>query len=80
MPLSIFKRLDIGEVQPTSFTLELVDKSFTYPRGVTEDMLIKVNKFIFPVDFIVLNIEEDKEIHLILGSSFLATRKAMINA
>ena len=45
----------------------MVDRSLTYPRGVIEDVLVKVDKFIFPVDFVVLDIEEDREIPLILG-------------
>ena len=60
MPLSIFIRLGLGEARPTTVTLQLADKSFKHPRGVIEDVLVKVNKFIFPVDLIVLDMEEDK--------------------
>ncbi|PKU72218.1 hypothetical protein MA16_Dca006811 [Dendrobium catenatum] len=79
MPLSIFKILDIGEVQPTSITLQLADRSFTYPIGVIENVLIKIDKFIFPVDFIVLDMKEDREKSLILGRPFLVTQKVMID-
>ena len=48
-------------------------------KGVIEDVLVKVDKFIFPVDFIVLDMEEDKEIPIILGRPFLATGRAMID-
>ena len=79
MPLPIFKRLGLGEARPTTVTLQLAAKSLKHPRGVIEDVLVKVDKFIFPVDFIVLDMEEDKEIPIILGRPFLATSRAMID-
>ena len=79
MPLSIFKRLGLGEARSTTVTLQLADRSLKHPRGVIEDVLVKVDKFIFPVDFIVLDMEEDKEIPIILGRPFLSTGKAMID-
>ena len=79
MPLSIFKRLGLGEARPTTVTLQLADISLKHPRGVIEDVLVKVDKFIFPTDFIVLDMEEDKEIPIILGRPFRATGRAMID-
>ena len=79
MPLSIFKCLGLGEARPTTVTLQLADRSLKHPRGVIEDVLVKVDKFIFPADFIVLDMEEDKEIPIILGKPFLATGRAMID-
>ena len=79
MPLSIFKRLGLGEAQPTTVTLQLADRSLKHPRGVIEDVLVKVDKFIFPTDFIALDMEEDNEIPIILGKPFLATGRAMID-
>ena len=79
MPLSIFKRLRLGEARPTTVTLQLADRSLKHPRGIIEDFLVKVDKFIFPADFIVLDMEEDKEISIILGRPFLATGRAMID-
>ena len=79
MPLSIFKRLGLGEARPTTVTLQLADRSLKHPRGVIENVLVKVDKFIFPADFIVLDMEEDKEIPIILGRPFLATGRAMID-
>ena len=78
MPLSIFRRLGLGEARPTTITLQLADRSLKHPRGVIEDVLVKVDKFIFPIDFIVLDMEEDKEIPIILGRPFLVTGRAMI--
>ena len=59
MPLSIFQKLNLGEITPTTITLQLADRSITYPRGIIEDVLVKVDKFIFSVDFIVLDMEKD---------------------
>ena len=79
MPLSIFRRLGLGEARPTIVTLQLADRSLKHHLGVIEDVLVKVDKFIFPVDFIALDMEEDKEIPIILGRPFLATDRAMID-
>ena len=79
MPLSIFRRLGLGEASPTTVTLQLADRLLKHPRGVIEDVLVKLDKFIFPANFIVLDMEEDKEIPIILGRSFLSTGRAMID-
>ena len=79
MPLSIFKRLGLGEARPTTVTLQLADRSLKHLRGIIEDVLVKVDKFIFLTYFIVLDMEEDKEIPIILGRPFLATGRAMID-
>ena len=57
----------------------MVDCSLTYPQGIIEDVLVKVDKFIFLVDFVVLDMEEDKEAPLILGRPFLETGQALID-
>ncbi|KAL9161829.1 hypothetical protein ABFS82_07G047200 [Erythranthe guttata] len=51
MPLSIYLKLNLGEIKPTSVTLQLADRSFTHPLGIVEDVLVKVDKFILPADF-----------------------------
>ncbi|KAK4606606.1 hypothetical protein RGQ29_000727 [Quercus rubra] len=79
MPLSIFRKLGLGEVKPTTLSLQLVDRSIKYPKGVIEDVLVKVDKFIFPADFIVLDMDEDNEIPLILGRPFLTTGRTLID-
>ena len=79
MPFSIFRRLGLGEAHPTTVILQFADRSLKHPRGVIEYVLVKVDKFIFPTDFIVLNMEEDEEIPIILGKSFLVTGRAMID-
>ncbi|XP_073277653.1 uncharacterized protein [Primulina huaijiensis] len=79
MPYSCFEKLGIEEVKPITISLQLADRSIKYPRGVIEDVLVKVDKFIFSVDFVVLDMEEDREIPLILGRPFLATGRALID-
>ena len=64
MPLSIFRRLGLGEARPTTVTLHLAERSVKHPRGVIEDVLVKVDKFIFPTYFIVLDMEKDKKKYL----------------
>ena len=75
MPLSVVKKLNLGELTPTTLSLQMVDRSVTYPQGIIEDVLMKVDKFIFPIDFVVLEMEEDKEVPNILGSHFLLSDK-----
>ncbi|XP_038895986.1 uncharacterized protein LOC120084162 [Benincasa hispida] len=79
MPLSIFKKLGIGEVQPTSFTLQLADRIIKYPEGKIEDVLVKVDNFIFPEDFIILDYEANRDVPIILGCPFLAIGKVLID-
>ncbi|XP_062118931.1 uncharacterized protein LOC133832632 [Humulus lupulus] len=74
-----FKKLGLGEVKPTTIILQLADRSFTYPRGVIEDVLVKVDKIVFPVNFVVLDMEKGHEIPLIIGLHFLATGGALID-
>ena len=79
MSWSIFKKLKLGEARPTTVTLQLADQSLTHPRGIIEDVLVKMDKFIFPTYFIILDIQEDKEVPIILGRPFLAMGRAMID-
>ena len=57
----------------------MADRILAHPKGILEDVLIKVGKFVFPVDFIVINMEEDKQVRLLLGRPFLATGAALID-
>ena len=62
MPLSVVQRLSLGELTPTAITLQMADKSMTQPEGILEDVLVKVGKFIFLVDFVIMKMEEDTQI------------------
>ncbi|XP_068651586.1 uncharacterized protein [Aristolochia californica] len=79
MPLSICRKLGLGEMKQTTISLQLADRSIKYPHGIIEDVLAKVDKFIFPADFVVLDMEEDEEVPLIPGRPFLATGRALID-
>ena len=79
MLLSVAQRLSLGELTPTAITLQMVDRTLAHPEGILEDVLIKVGKFVFVVDFIVNNMEEDKQVPLLLGRPFLATGVALID-
>jgi len=82
LPYSVFQSLNLGELKPTSVTLLLADRSVKVPRGIVEDVLVQVDKFIFPVDFIVLDtqpVQACNSIPVILGRPFLATSNALIN-
>ena len=79
IPWSIFKKLKLGEASPTTVTLQLANQLLTHPHGIIEEVLVKVDKFIFPADLIILDMQEDKEVPIILGRPSLAMRKAMID-
>ena len=79
MPLSMFKRLKLGEPKSTKISLQLEDRSYQHPRGIIENVLVKVGKFVLPADFVILDMEEDDSVPIILGRPFLATGKAQIN-
>ena len=79
MPLSVVQRLSLGELTPTAITLQMDDRFMAQPEGVLEDVLVKVGKFIFPVDFVVIKMEEDTQVPLQLGRPFLATGAALID-
>ncbi|XP_076929179.1 uncharacterized protein LOC143593433 [Bidens hawaiensis] len=79
MPYFVFAKLDLGEPKPTRMSIQLVDRSVKYPRGIVENMLVKIDKFVFPVDFVILDMDEDKNVPLILGRPFLATARALID-
>ena len=83
LPYSVYKQLGLGELKPTNITLSLADRSVKIPKGIVEDVLIKVDKFYYPVDFVVLDIElienGPNHVPIILGRPFLATANAIIN-
>ncbi|GJQ99255.1 reverse transcriptase domain-containing protein [Tanacetum coccineum] len=79
MPLSIWKKLSLPELTLTRMTLELADRSITRPKGVAEDIFVKVGSFHFPTDFVVVDFEADPRVPLILRRSFLRTNRALID-
>nr|GFC56986.1 reverse transcriptase domain-containing protein [Tanacetum cinerariifolium] len=79
MPLSFWKKLLLPELTPTRMTPKLANRSITHPKGVTEDVFVKVGKFHFLTDFVVVDFEADPRVPLILGRSFLRTGRALID-
>ena len=83
LPYSVYKQLGLGGLKPTTITLSFADRSVKILKGMVEDVLVKVDKFYYPVDFIVLNIEpvvvEANYVPIILGRPFLVTSNAIIN-
>ena len=83
LPYSVYKQLGLGELKPTNITLSLADRSVKIPKGIVEDVLVKVDKFYYPVDFVVLDTEPigsgPNHVPIILGRPFLATANAIIN-
>ncbi|RVX11317.1 Retrovirus-related Pol polyprotein from transposon 17.6 [Vitis vinifera] len=82
LPYSVYKQLGLGELKPTSITLSLADRSVKIPRGMIEDVLVQVDNFYYPVDFVVLDTTQCQRtnyVPIILGRPFLATSNAIIN-
>nr|GEU64112.1 reverse transcriptase domain-containing protein [Tanacetum cinerariifolium] len=79
MPLSIWKKLSLPELTPTLMTLELAGRSITRPKGVVKDVFVKVEKFHFLTDFVVVDFEADPLVPLILGRSYFRTGRALID-
>ncbi|XP_071906131.1 uncharacterized protein [Coffea arabica] len=79
IPLMVARQLGLHKLKCTNITLQLADRSIRYPLGVLENMLIKVQKFIIPVNFVVLDMEEDMSMPIILGKSFLTTAGTIID-
>ena len=83
LPYSVYKQLGLGELKPTNITLSLADRSVKIPKGIVEDVLVKVDKFYYPVDFVVLDTDPvtkgTNQVPIILGRPFLATLNAIIN-
>ena len=83
LPYSLYKQLELGELKPTSITLSFADRSIKIPKGTEEDVLIQVDKFYYPVDFVVLDTKPATTganyVPIILGRPFLATSIVIIN-
>ncbi|GKC49976.1 putative reverse transcriptase domain-containing protein [Tanacetum coccineum] len=79
MPFSTYTNLGLGILSHTRVTIELADKTIKQLRGIAENVLVRIGKFIFLVDFIILDIPEDDDVPLILGRPFLSTFRSKID-
>ncbi|GKD94694.1 homeodomain-like protein, partial [Tanacetum coccineum] len=79
MPFSLFKLMGLGNPKPINMVIEMADRSMQSLKGIIKNVLVKSNKFIFPFDFIILDIIEDDKVPIILGRPMLATAHARID-
>ncbi|GJU57234.1 hypothetical protein Tco_1235000 [Tanacetum coccineum] len=79
MPFSMYKRLGIGKLEPINMLIEMADNTKCMPKGIVKNLLIKIDKFIFPVDFVILDMVEDIRMPIILGRPLLATAHAQVD-
>ncbi|XP_057755771.1 uncharacterized protein LOC130974952 [Arachis stenosperma] len=79
MSVAMMRKMNIEEAKPTKMALQLADRSFKFPHGIVENLLVKVGKFIFPADFVILDMQEEPKAFIILRRPFLATAGAVIN-
>ncbi|GJZ89684.1 putative reverse transcriptase domain-containing protein [Tanacetum coccineum] len=79
MPLSTYLNLGLGELAHTKLTVELADRTVKYPKGITKNMLVGIGIFVFPVDFVILDMPEEIKVPLILERPFLSTTHAKID-
>ncbi|XP_059301873.1 uncharacterized protein LOC132053786 [Lycium ferocissimum] len=79
MPLAIFNKLGLGTPRPTTMRLLMADRIVKRPVGILYDVLVRVDRFIFPADFVILDCEVDFEVPIILGRPFLATGRALVD-
>ncbi|GKB79669.1 gag-pol polyprotein [Tanacetum coccineum] len=79
MPLTTLTNLGLGELAPMKLTVKLADKTIKHPKGIAENILVGIGKFVFPIDFIILDMPKDVKVLLILGRPFLSTAHAKID-
>ena len=79
MPFSIYKKLGLGDSNRTAMQLLMADRTVKRPIGILYDVLVKVESFIFPSNFVILDSEVDLEVPIMLGRLFLATGRALVD-
>ncbi|XP_070054408.1 uncharacterized protein [Nicotiana tomentosiformis] len=79
MPLAIYRKLGLPRLRPTYMRVQLADRTLSRPKGIVDDVLVQVDKFIFPADFVVLDCKVEIEVPLILGRPFLAMGRAFVD-
>ncbi|GKE88306.1 hypothetical protein Tco_1565781, partial [Tanacetum coccineum] len=79
MPFSMFKRLRIGKLEPINMVIEMADETKCIPKWIVKNLLIKIDKFILPVDFVILDMIEDFRMPVILGRPLLAIAHAKVD-
>src|SRR3954465_8637982 len=79
MPLSIFKKLDIGKISESKTKLKFADHTIKQSYGIAENVMVEIGKFVYPVDFHIMDIPEDEETPILLGRPFLLTSRCNLD-
>jgi len=79
LPKKVFDKLDYSTLTPTSMCLQLADQSVHYPARIAENIPVKIQNFFVPIDFVVLDMQQEMKVPLILGRPFLSTTNAHID-
>lgn len=79
MPYSFYQKFELLELKTTRITIHMANRSVTYLRGIVEVLLVKIRNFIFPIDFVVIDMKEDEDLPIILGIPLLNTAKALVD-
>ena len=79
MPLLVYKKLGLGDPKPTAMWLLMADRTVKWPIGILHDVLVKVESFVFPAYFVILDCEVDFEVPIIPGRPFLSTGRALVD-
>ncbi|XP_023756191.1 uncharacterized protein LOC111904690 [Lactuca sativa] len=79
MLYSFYQKLNIQKMKATKMTIHMANRSVTHPRGIVEDILVKIGKFVFPVDFVIMDMKEDANIPIILGRPLLNTFGTLVD-
>ncbi|KAL7618148.1 hypothetical protein Lser_V15G04350 [Lactuca serriola] len=79
MPYSFYQKLNIPNLKATRMTIHMANRSVIHPMGIVEDILVKIGKFLFPIDFVVLDMKEDNNVLIIFCRLLLNTAKAFVD-
>ncbi|XP_023747691.1 uncharacterized protein LOC111895868 [Lactuca sativa] len=79
MPFSFYKKLNIQKMKATKMKIHIENRSVTQPRGIVEDILVKIGNFVFPIDYVIMDMKEDLDVPIILGRSLLNTTGALVD-
>ncbi|GJX32944.1 hypothetical protein Tco_0242799 [Tanacetum coccineum] len=79
MPFSTYTNLSLGDLSHTRMTIELANRTIKQPKGITANVLVRIGKFVFPIDFVILDLPEDNNVPLILRRPFLSTAHVKID-
>ncbi|KAL7594075.1 uncharacterized protein LOC111904270 [Lactuca sativa] len=79
MPYTFYEKLNIHKMKATKMTLHMDNRSVTHPIGIVEDILVKIGKFVFPVDFVIMDMKEDTNVPIILGQPLLNTSGDLVD-